>query len=99
MRLRIWEIVLNDNSTDGTSKAVKMIAEKDNRVKLVEDAPLKDGWIGKNFASHQLAKHAKGEYFIFTDADTLHFPKTVSSAFGALFTTKIDALRHLPWTV
>ena len=89
-------IVLNDNSTDGTSKVVKVIAEKDNRVRLVEGAPLKDGWIGKNFASHQLAKYAKGEYFIFTDADTLHFPKTVSSAFGALITTKVDALSIYP---
>jgi len=89
-------VVLNDNSTDGTSKVVKVIAEKDNRVRLVEGAPLEDGWIGKNFASHQLAKYAKGEYFIFTDADTLHFPKTVSSAFGALITTKVDALSIYP---
>ena len=89
-------IVLNDNSTDETSKVVKVIAEKDNRVRLVEGAPLKDGWTGKNFASHQLAKYAKGEYFIFTDADTLHFPKTISSAFGALITTKVDALSIYP---
>jgi len=89
-------IVLNDNSTDGTSKVVKVIAEKDNRVRLVEGAPLEDGWIGKNFASHQLAKYAKGEYFIFTDADTLHFSKTVSSALGALITTKVDALSIYP---
>src|SRR5450830_1538805 len=89
-------IVLNDNSTDGTSKVVKGIAKKDNRVRLVEGAPLEEGWTGKNFSAHQLAKYAKGEYFIFTDADTLHFPKTVSSAFGALITTKVDALSIYP---
>jgi Glycosyltransferases, probably involved in cell wall biogenesis len=89
-------IVLDDNSTDGTSREVEVMAQKDNRVRLVEGAPLADGWIGKNFASHQLAKYAKGEYFIFTDADTLHFPKTVSSAFGALITTKVDALSIYP---
>ena len=89
-------IVLNDNSTDATSKVVKVVAQKDNRVRLVEGAPLEEGWTGKNFASHQLAKYAKGEYFIFTDADTLHFPKTVSSAFGALITTKVDALSIYP---
>jgi len=94
--LNLEIIVLNDNSTDGTSKIVKEIAEKNNRVRLVEGAPLEDGWIGKNFASHQLAKYAKGEYFIFTDADTLHFPKTVSSAFGALIATKLDALSIYP---
>jgi chlorobactene glucosyltransferase len=89
-------IVLDDNSTDTTGKAVKEIAQKDDRVRLVDGAPLEDGWIGKNFASHQLAKHAKGEYFIFTDADTLHFPKTVSSALGALIATKLDALSTYP---
>jgi chlorobactene glucosyltransferase len=89
-------IVLNDNSTDTTSKVVKGIAQKDNRVRLVEGAPLEEGWTGKNFASHQLAKHAKGEYFVFTDADTVHFPKTISSAFGALLTSKIDALSIYP---
>ena len=89
-------IVLDDNSTDETGKMVKVIAEKDNRVRLVEGAPLKDGWTGKNFASHQLAKHAKGEYFIFTDADTFHFPKSVLRAFGALIGTKVDALSIYP---
>ena len=89
-------IVLDDNSSDGTGKVVEEIAQKDNRVRLVDGAPLEDGWIGKNFASHQLAKHAKGEFFIFTDADTLHFPKTVSSALGALIATKVDALSTYP---
>jgi chlorobactene glucosyltransferase len=89
-------IVLDDNSTDGTSNVVKEIAKKDSRIRLVQGAPLENGWIGKSFASHQLAKYAKGEYFIFTDADTLHFPKTVSSAFGALISTKVDALSIYP---
>jgi chlorobactene glucosyltransferase len=89
-------IVLNDNSTDETCKVVNEIAQKDSRVRLVDGAPLEEGWIGKNFASHQLAKQAKGEYFIFTDADTLHFPKTVSSALGALIATKVDALSIYP---
>lgn len=89
-------IVLNDNSTDKTSKVVEGIAQKDIRVRLIEGAPLEEGWTGKNFASHQLAKQAKGEYFIFTDADTLHFPKTISSALAALITSKIDALSIYP---
>ena len=89
-------IVLNDSSTDNTSKVVEGIAKKDSRIRLVEGAPLEDGWTGKNFASHQLSKLAKGEYFIFTDADTVHFPNSISSAFGALINTKIDALSIYP---
>jgi len=89
-------IVLNDNSKDETSKIVKGFVKKDSRVRLVEGAPLEDGWTGKNFASHQLSKYAKGDYFIFTDADTFHFPKSISSAFAALINTKIDALSVYP---
>ena len=89
-------IVLNDSSTDATSKVVEGIAKKDSRIRLVEGAPLEDGWTGKNFASHQLSKLAKGEYFIFTDADTVHFPNSISSALGALINTKIDALSIYP---
>ena len=67
-------IVLDDNSTDGTGKVVEEIAQKDNRVRLVDGAPLEDGWIGKNFASHQLAKHAKGEYLYFYRCRYSSFP-------------------------
>ncbi len=89
-------LVLNDHSTDETRKVVQLIAKKDNRVRLLEGAPLEAGWTGKNFASHQLAKVAKGAYFIFTDADTLHFPKTISSAFAAMMATNVDALSIYP---
>jgi len=89
-------IVLNDNSKDETGKIVKEFVKKDSRVRLLEGKPLEDGWTGKNFASHQLSKLASGDYFVFTDADTFHFPKSISSAFAALINTKIDALSVYP---
>jgi chlorobactene glucosyltransferase len=89
-------LVLDDNSTDGTSLIVKRISEKDGRVKLITGKPLKEGWIGKSYACHQLAKHAKGKYFLFTDADTLHFKNAVSSTVGCLIKNKLDALSAIP---
>jgi len=89
-------LVLDDNSTDDTSLIVKRIAEKDSRVKLITGKPLKDGWIGKSYACHQLAKHARGRYFLFTDADTLHFKNAVSSTIGCLIKNKLDALSAIP---
>lgn len=89
-------LVLDDNSTDDTSLIVKKIAEKDSRVKLITGKPLKDGWIGKSYACHQLAKHARGRYFLFTDADTLHFKNAVSSTIGCLIKNKLDALSAIP---
>jgi chlorobactene glucosyltransferase len=39
-----------------------------------------------------LAGYAKGEYLLFVDADTLHFPTSVSSSVACLLRYKIDAL-------
>jgi chlorobactene glucosyltransferase len=89
-------LILDDNSTDDTSLIVKRIAEKDSRVKLITGKPLKDGWIGKSYACHQLAKHARGRYFLFTDADTLYFKNAVSSTIGCLIKNKLDALSAIP---
>jgi len=89
-------IVLDDNSTDGTSGIVQEFAARDSRVSLVKGDPLKKGWLGKSYACHQLAKQARGDYFVFTDADTLHFSNTISKAFAALINNKIDALSIYP---
>lgn len=62
-------IVFNDQSTDQTETIVKQFSENDKRVKLINSVNLPKGWLGKNFACHSLSKHAKGEYFLFLDAD------------------------------
>jgi len=89
-------IVLDDNSDDDTSLIVEELAEKNSNLKLISGKPLKPGWLGKCYACYQLAKHAKGEYFVFTDADTLHFKNSVSSAIGCLVSNKLDALSAIP---
>jgi glycosyltransferase involved in cell wall biosynthesis len=62
-------IVFDDLSTDKTAAYVMEYVSADKRVKLVNSEGLPDGWLGKNFACWSLAKHAKGEYFLFLDAD------------------------------
>lgn len=85
-------LVLNDNSTDRTAQVTKEIASKHNNIKIIDGKPLPDGWLGKSFACFQLAKQAKGSYFLFTDADTLHFKSSVSSAMGAILANGLDAI-------
>lgn len=62
-------IVYDDNSTDNTRNLVAHFVEKNQKFKLVDGGDLEQGWLGKNYACHQLAKVAKGEYFLFLDAD------------------------------
>ncbi len=89
-------LVLDDNSNDNTSLIVKKLAEKDSRVKLIAGKPLKKGWLGKCYACYQLSKQARGRYLVFTDADTLHFPNSISSAIGCLTGNNLDALSVIP---
>ncbi|MGB6676548.1 MAG: glycosyltransferase family 2 protein [Terriglobales bacterium] len=61
-------IVVDDGSTDRTREIAKSFAG----VRVVEPAPLPLGWIGKNNALVAGAKAARGEWLLFTDADTVH---------------------------
>jgi len=85
-------LVLDDNSIDSTAAVVKQMELKDARIKLINGKKIEDGWLGKSWACHQLASQAKGQYFIFTDADTLHFPDTVSKALAAMIQNKLDGI-------
>jgi chlorobactene glucosyltransferase len=89
-------LVLDDNSIDATGQIVQEFAKKDSRVRLIKGAPLRPGWKGKCFACHQLSKIAKGDYFVFTDADTLHFPNSISGSLAALIKNKLDVTSIYP---
>ena len=67
-------LVLNDNSSDDTAAIVTRIARQDARVRMVSGEMLPQGWMGKNYACHQLAELATGNWLLFTDADTDHQP-------------------------
>ena len=85
-------LVLDDGSTDRTVEIVSELAKKDVRIRLYHGKPLARGWLGKSYACQQLAGYAKGQYLLFVDADTLHFPTSLSSAVACLLKYKVDAL-------
>jgi chlorobactene glucosyltransferase len=62
-------IVLDDASTDGTAEAARAAGGGDPRLQVISGQPLPEGWLGKNWACWQLARAARGEVLIFTDAD------------------------------
>ena len=62
-------IVFNDMSTDKTLEIVKEYEKSDKRIRYFNSELLPEGWLGKNFACHSLAKMAEGEYMLFLDAD------------------------------
>jgi glycosyltransferase involved in cell wall biosynthesis len=62
-------LVFNDLSTDRTANIVMSYMKQDSRIRLFNSDGLPDGWLGKNYACYSLANNAKGEYFLFLDAD------------------------------
>jgi chlorobactene glucosyltransferase len=88
---RNYEIlVLNDNSTDNTLSILEKLATEYSRLRIFNGAPLPDDWYGKPFALQQLSKEAKGEILLFTDADTIHNPTSISWAVTNLTGHKVD---------
>jgi hypothetical protein len=61
-------IVVDDGSTDRT----RQIAQSFARVHVIDAAPLPPDWTGKNNAMWTGASQARGEWLLFTDADTVH---------------------------
>ena len=62
-------IVVDDNSTDGTAKIAK-----ENGAQVVACGALPEGWLGKPWGCYQGASRAKGDLFVFLDADTFLEP-------------------------
>lgn len=75
-------IVLDDRSTDRTAAIVRAVGG--DRVRLIGGEALPDGWTGKNWACHQLARAAGGEVLCFVDADTHLAPEAVASVVSTL---------------
>jgi glycosyltransferase involved in cell wall biosynthesis len=76
-------IVVDDHSTDRTGEVAASFAAVDR----VVPPELRAGWIGKNNALVAGAGRARGEWLLFTDADTIHSP-------GSLQRSLAEAKRH-----
>jgi chlorobactene glucosyltransferase len=88
-------LVLDDGSTDRTAAILRDLGS-DGRLRVLSGAPLPPGWLGKNWACHQLASAASGELLLFTDADTRHHPRALLDAVTALGDARADFLSVLP---
>ena len=93
---RLEILVLDDESSDRTTDIVAKLAAEHPQIRLLRGQPLPPGWHGKTYACYQLAQAARGEWLLFTDADTIHAPDAVSSALRAALETRADLVSVFP---
>jgi len=91
-------IVVDDQSSDATPHILAEWVARDDRLKVVAGAelPRSEGWRGKPYAMHQGAQQARGEWLLFTDADTEHNSLSISSSVAYALAHNVDLLTIFP---
>ena len=89
-------LVIDDHSSDRTAEIVSRMAAEDKRIKLFSSETLPEGWAGKPFACYQLAQKAKGDWYLFVDADTIHAPHMLRSVLDVAVKSKTGLLSGFP---
>ncbi len=70
-------VVVDGGSTDGTREVA---LARTPAVRLIEEPPLPEGWVGKNWACSLGAADATTDYLLFLDADVRLHPSAVRRA-------------------
>jgi glycosyltransferase involved in cell wall biosynthesis len=81
---RLEVIAVNDRSDDDTGSILDRLSRADDRLTVIHGAPLPPDWMGKAHAVVQGYRVAKGDWLLFTDADTVHAPWLLSGVMARL---------------
>jgi glycosyltransferase involved in cell wall biosynthesis len=85
-------IILDDGSTDDTFNICANFAASHSQFRVLKGKALPQGWIGKNYACHQLAQEARGSYLMFIDADEEVKNSLITSAIHRMNLRKLALL-------
>jgi glycosyltransferase involved in cell wall biosynthesis len=88
-----WELLLVD---DGSTDATRSIALSLPSLTVLDPDPLKPGWTGKANAVWTAARKARGEWLLFTDADTIHTPGNLERAIHEAQHAQVVMLSYSP---
>ena len=73
-------VTLDDCSEDETGKVLSELQSKYKEVVAINGKPLQEGWVGKNWACHQLVSYANGKFLLFCDADVTYDSALIQDA-------------------
>lgn len=90
-------IVVNDHSIDRTLEiAASFGTLHPENIRVIEAGLLPPGWTGKNNAVMTGVREARGEWLLFTDADTIHMPGSLARALQEAEENQADMLSYSP---
>lgn len=89
-------IVIDDKSTDSSGRIIADLAARFSNIKVINGRESRQGWLGKCNALNHGSPHAKGDWLVFTDADTFHNPNSLRDAVGAAISYNVDMISFMP---
>jgi chlorobactene glucosyltransferase len=93
---RFEVIVLDDQSSDATPTILQKLAATHPSIKVITGSEPPHGFVGKNWACHQLALSAAGDLLLFTDADTVFQPTALRHIVAAQQGEQADLITGYP---
>jgi glycosyltransferase involved in cell wall biosynthesis len=88
----IITLILDDESSDATYRICADYAAKHPQFRVIKGGKLPHGWLGKNYACHQLAEEAQGNFLLFVDADEKLNLGLINSAIHRMYVNKLCLL-------
>lgn len=80
-------IVVDDASSDQTAQVAAFLGAR-----VISTQGPAPGWKGKPHACHLGARAARGEWLLFTDADTVHAPESAAQAVSFALQARVDGV-------
>jgi len=89
-------ICYDDQSEDRTFDLLDKARHDFPNLTVLQGDNLPEGWLGKNWACHQLSRQAQGEYLLFIDADISLHPSVINAGIDEMKTKKLALLSIFP---
>ncbi|ASU32139.1 glycosyl transferase family 2 [Mucilaginibacter xinganensis] len=89
-------IIYDDGSSDDTFEICSAYAAGKSNFSVIKGDHLPLGWLGKNYACYQLAKKAKGKFFLFLDADVVISNHLINSSIHRMYINGLGLLSLFP---
>lgn len=91
-------LVVDSRSQDGTQELVKQAGLRDPRLRLLEDDPLPEGWVGRPWALHYgfLRSSPDSDWILGIDADTQPDPRLAATLLRVAEAEQFDLITLSP---